>query len=433
MQKKNILSRAFKDGILLLMPFGVTLGLIYWAWSVLRAFIPDLSGILPSAFLEFPYMDKVLDFVYLLIIITMIIIVGMVASTFLGRFFSFLIEKILMSPTFIRPIYLTFKKIAESVFQQEDETFAKSISESILIPYPNADTLSIGFITSNNAKHLLGEEGENWITVYVPSAPVVSAGFYLIVKKSDTSICKLSSGLAMTTIISVGAAKGKTQEIDLKLIEEIQTKKNPNPLRMWFFSGLLFLVPITGTLGILSWGFNFLYDFITNITALLPHILPNVIPDQYYDIIINLSIMVILMIIIIIIGLLGESTFGSWIKNSAQRLFSYIPMINKVYEVVEQITRVFSPDPSKSNTFDKAVLVPFPTEYTYAVGFVTGNDSRYISGDRGSDMIPIFIPTTPIPTTGWFMTYSRDKLIHLDMPIEKAFGLVISGGILAED
>ena len=106
-------------------------------------------------------------------------------------------------------------------------------------------------------------------------------------------------------------------------------------------------------------------------------------------------------------------------------------MFNKVYGVVEQITRVFSPDPSKSSTFDRAVLVPFPTKYTYAVGFVTGKNGAYVTGD--SNTSPIFIPTTPIPTTGWFILINNDQIIPLDMTTDKAFGLVISGGILTDD
>ena len=386
MKKKHPITHAFKDGILLLLPFGITLGLVYWAWGLLRTFIPDLSGMLPKFIVEQPHINSILDILYLLCILLIIFIFGMLASTFLGRFFSFLIDGILMKPTFIRPIYTTFKKITESIFQQDNsDPLANGISESVIIPYPNEYSKSIAFITSTHAKHLLGEEeGEKWVTVYVPSAPVVSAGFYLLCKKENVTPCKLTSGQAMTTVISVGAVTMEENTIDgvqPPIVLEIPPKANI--CRVWFFNGVLLLTPISATIAILGWVFNHLYQFTTNISRLFPHILSTSIPDQYYELIINMIITLILIFIIIIIGLLGESVFGLWVKSLSHKLFNSIPMFNKVYSIVEQITGVFSPDPSKSSTFDRAVLVPFPTKYTYAVGFVTGEDGAYVTGKIG--------------------------------------------------
>ena len=429
-KKKHPITHAFKDGILLLLPFGVTLGLVYWAWGLLRNFIPDLSGMLPRFIVEQPNINSILDIFYLMCVLFIIFIFGMLASTFLGRFFSFLIDGILMKPTFVRPIYTTFKKITESIFQQDSaDPLAKGISESVMIPYPNEYSKSIAFVTSTHAKHILGEEeGDKWITVYVPSAPVVSAGFYLLCKKEDVTPCKLTSGQAMTTVISVGAV---SMEDDEQTPATLEIPQKANIFRVWFFNGILLLTPISATIAMLGWLFNHLYQFTTNISKLFPHILPASIPDQYYGLIINMIITLILLLIIIIIGLLGESVFGIWVKSISHKLFNSIPMFNKVYSVVEQITGVFSPDPSKSSTFDRAVLVPFPTKYTYAVGFITGEDGAYVTGT--SNTSPVFIPTTPIPTTGWFILVNNDKLIPLDMTTDKAFGLVISGGILTDD
>ncbi len=433
MKKRISITHAFKDGILLILPFGVTLGLVYWGWSLLRSFIPDLSSVIPVFILEQTYINSIVDLLYLLCIILIIFIFGMLASTFLGQFFSFLIDQILMKPTFIRPIYTTFKKITESIFQQDNsDNLTTGISESVMIPYPNEYSQSIAFITSTHARHLLGEEeGDNWITVYVPSAPVVSAGFFLLCKKDKVMPCKLSSGQAMTTVISVGSLQETSTNSPLPKTLDIPQKSNI--FRVWFLNGILLLTPISATIAILGWVFNHLYKFTTNISKLLPQILPSSIPDQYYGLIINIIITVILIIIIIIIGLLGESAFGLWIKSLSHKLFNNIPMFNKVYGVVEQITKVFSPDPSKSSTFDKAVLVPFPTQYTYAIGFITGKDSSYITDCTNKNISTVFIPTTPIPTTGWFVLVNTDKLIPLDISTDKAFGIVISGGILTDE
>ncbi len=435
-QHKNIFSNALKDGVFLLLPLGVTIGLIYWVWSILRGFVPDITPLLPREWVTNPYFFYFFDLLFFLVIIVIIILSGMIASTFLGRFFNFLIDKILLAPTFIRPIYTSFKKIAESIFQQEGaDPLAQGLSESILIPYPNETTYSIGFVTSTHAKHLLGdEEGDKWLTVYVPSAPVVSAGFYIVCKKEDTQVCKLPSGEAMTTIISVGATQNKKINLDNIDIHDLQKEtEKPNRLGLWFTNGLLFLTPLTATIAMLSWVFNYLYQFLMGITHLLPQILPSLIPAQHYDLIISASLMVIIAFVVMIIGFLGESAMGHWIKSLSHRFLNMIPMFKEVYGIVEQIVQVFSPDPSKNSTFDQAVLVPYPTKVTYAVGFVTGANGSTIKETDGHNFTPVFIPTTPIPTTGWFILAPKDQLIPLTLPVEKAFGLVISGGILADD
>ncbi|MGL4677478.1 MAG: DUF502 domain-containing protein [Brevinema sp.] len=434
MKKQFSPSHIFKDGIFLLLPVGLTIGVIYWGWSLLRGFIPDLSIILPKTITEQANFSQFLDLISLLFFISIITIFGMLASTFLGKFFLFLFDKILTGPTFIRPIYTTFKKITESIFKKEsDSPLSAGISESILIPYPNKDSQSIGFITSLHAKHLLGEEeGEKWLTVYVPSAPVISAGFYLLCRKEDTTPCKLDSSTAMTTIISVGAIQN-SKELSPSNPIKTPKEKYPNFLRIWFINGILLLTPIITTFYILGWIFNYLYTFVTKISQLLPNTLSINIPEPYNNILINIIIFLILIVIIMIIGLLGESTFGIWVKTLSTRIFHSIPMFNKVYSVIEQIVKVFSPDPSKNSTFDQAVLVPYPSDATYAVGFVTGANADYIRSDSDSKYRPVFIPTTPIPTTGWFIISEVEKIIPLDMSIEKAFALVISAGILTED
>lgn len=435
MKQKNVFYNALKDGVLLLLPFTITLGLIYWVWSFLRKLVPDVSAQLPVEWNLHPYLYNSFDLLFILFVIMIILFSGIIASTFLGKFLAFLVERLLGAPTFIRPIYTTFKKIAESVFQKEmDNPLTFGLSESILVPYPNHFTYSIGFITATHAKHLLGEEeGDKWLTVYIPSAPIVSAGFYIICKKEDTMICKLSSGKAMTTVISVGAIQNTlSEDIDIVNEEQVKKLKKPHILGIWFTNGLLFLTPLVATMAILMWVFNYLYQFLLGITDLLPDIFVSVIPAQYYQLIISSGLVVILIFIVMIIGFLGESAFGLWMKSFSNRIFNRIPMFKEIYGVVKQITQVFSPDPSKNSTFDQAVLIPYPTQHTYAVGFVTGSNSNLIKED-GDDFVPVFVPTTPIPTTGWFILVPRNQLIPLQMPVEKAFGLVISGGILTND
>jgi len=428
----NFFSRAIKDGFFLILPLGITIWIINWIWSFLMRFVPNLSIIIPNEWLSHNLYSSIVNLVFLLIVVIVIMFFGLIASTVLGKFFHFLIDKLLMAPTFIRPIYTTFKKVAEVLFQDNtNNSLSKGLSESILVPYPNIYSRSIGFITANHACHIFGkEEGEKWLTVYMPSAPLVSAGFYLICKKEDTSPCLLPSGSAMTAIISVGTSI-TDEENKITISKKPPTPKKYN-IKVWFFNGLLFLAPVVGTIAILSWIFRYLHKILVGLVNLFPPFFSYNIPQIYYEGLIIISLFIIILFIIMVIGFIGESAFGSWFKSITHKLFNIIPTFNTIYTTIKKITKVFSPDPSKNNKFSQAVLVPYPSEKTYAIGFVTGTDSTHIDKD-GINSIPVFIPTTPIPTTGWFISINKDQIIPLDIPIEKAFALVISSGILAED
>ncbi len=190
----------------------------------------------------------------------------------------------------------------------------------------------------------------------------------------------------------------------LKSVEDktlVNKDKKPNRFRQWFINGILFLLPITATAYALSWAFNIIYRFVRNISRFVPEISISNMPHPYYDIVLNLIIIAILSLIILFIGFIGQSALGTWFRNIVNRIFNSIPMINKVYSIIVQILKVFSPDPSKNNAFDKAVLIPFPTESSYAVAFVTGDSSSYIKTKGGDKDSLVFVPTTPIPTTGF--------------------------------
>ncbi|MGL4367298.1 MAG: DUF502 domain-containing protein [Brevinemataceae bacterium] len=431
MKTKNIFSSAFKDGILLILPFGITIGLIVWIWSFLKAYIPNVTIFLPSALTSYKYFSYITDIVSLMIVLFGITFSGMIASTFLGKFFLLLIDRILMAPTFINPLYKTFKKIAELIFQN-DPSVTNTFSKSILVPYPNEYSKSIGFITSNHARHIFNsDEGNNWITVYLPSAPLVSAGFFLLCRKEDTEPCLLKSGNAMSTVISIGVVQ-HDESANSQLNIEPSTENKVNYLTKSFFNGILILGPLVATISIIAWVAQKLYGILSSVIKVFPPIFTDIIPLHWYDLLFSSVLMIIIILLIILLGLLGESAIGLWFRSISHRLLNAIPMFNSIYNNVNKIIKVFFPDPSQTNKFNQAVLVPYPTEKTLAVGFVTGKDSSQII-DPGHDFVPVFIPTTPIPTTGWFINISKDKIIPLDMSIDKAFALVISSGILVEE
>ncbi|MGL4394698.1 MAG: DUF502 domain-containing protein [Brevinema sp.] len=437
MKKSRSFSTSFKEGIFFIIPVGVTFWLINWAWNFLRNLVPSsLYKKFPDTWTSFPYFEGLFDLAFLMIVIILITFSGMIASTVIGRFMHGLTEKVLTKPTLIRPIYQTFKKVSEMIFSNKDEDdFSKNLSQSIIVPYPNADTKSIGFVTADNANIFLGpEKGKDWLTVYVPSAPLVSAGFFLLCRKDDTDICLLPSGLAMTTIISVGTNSADAQPPQIESSEQDPAPKvvsKRSILSTWFLNGIVFLTPVIGTLSILVYLFDYLYTALQSISVHFPYF-SSTIPEQLQDIAFNVVLFIVIMLGIAFLGFLGESAIGYGLKRIINKIFSSIPMLNSVYEIVTKLTEMFSPNSTQENKFNQAVLVPYPTKNTYAIGFVIGNHTNHIKKSDIDD-IPVFIPTTPIPTTGWFVFVDRQDVIPLNMPIEKAFALVISAGILTEE
>lgn len=437
-KKSHIVTTAFKEGIFLILPVGLTLWVINWCWNFLKDFVPsNITDFMPSSWNNIPYSIFLFDLMFLSITVMIIVFFGMIASTFLGKFVSHITEKILTAPTLIRPIYQTFKKVSEMIFsRKEDNDISKKLSQPIIVPYPNEKSKSIGFITADNANIFLGKEkGQDWITVYVPSAPLISAGFFLLCRKEDTEKCFLSASQAMTSIISVGTATASdaiTFKTSEESLEEKQNSKKINLFRIWFLNGLLFITPVVGTLSILVWVFKYLYLYFTSINNLFSPIFSSEFPIFYQELIINVILLIIMLVVITLLGFIGQTAIGYGMKKVINKIFNSIPMLNYVYNIITKITEMFSPDPSKNQKFNQAVLVPYPTSKTYAIGFITGKNASAIK-QSGTDEIPVFIPTTPIPTTGWFVFAHKDQLIPLEMPIEKAFGLVISAGILSQE
>ncbi|MGL4388757.1 MAG: DUF502 domain-containing protein [Brevinema sp.] len=432
MKKYHNFSTLFKEGIFLILPLGLTFWVINWVWSFLRNLIPNsLMKFFPEAWQALSYFNILFDLIFLLIVLLLIIFFGMIASTVLGKFVHMLTEKILTMPTMIRPIYQTFKKVSAVIFSNgEKDDFSKRLSQSIIVPYPNTQTKSIGFITANNANIFLGpEKGKEWLTVYLPSAPLVSAGFFLLCRKDDTDVCLLASAQAMTTIISVGTNTTETINLDTSKNSGIPRKKNL--IRTWFLNGIVFVTPFIGTISILSWIFRSLYTIMRVISIHFPYF-STTIPVIYQDFLFNIFLMIVMFLGICMLGFLGESAIGFGFRKMLHKIFESIPMLSSVYKIINKITEIFSSDQTKENKFNQAVLIPYPTQKTYAIGFVTGENTAHIQKSN-SHQVPVFIPTTPIPTTGWFVFTDQKNIIPLNMSIEKAFALVISAGILTDE
>ena len=186
-------------------------------------------------------------------------------------------------------------------------------------------------------------------------------------------------------------------------------------LRNYFLAGIVVLVPIGFTL--------YLTIFLIKISS---NILPNEInPNNYLPFSIPGLEILLSVIIIIIVGGISLSFFGKRIVSLINDIFKKIPILRTIYSAIGQMTQSFT---STGKDKKSIVLVEYPKKGSWAVGFATKENDGEISKKVNKQMINVFVPTTPNPTSGFLLMYPKDEVIYLDMSFEEASKFIVSAG-----
>ena len=186
-------------------------------------------------------------------------------------------------------------------------------------------------------------------------------------------------------------------------------------LRNYFLAGIVVLVPIGFTL--------YLTIFLIKISSKL---LPNEInPNNYLPFSIPGLEILLSVIIIIIVGGISLSFFGKRIVSLINDIFKKIPILRTIYSAIGQMTQSFT---STGKDKKSVVLVEYPKKGSWAVGFATKENDGEISKKVNKQMINVFVPTTPNPTSGFLLMYPKDEVIYLDMSFEEASKFIVSAG-----
>ena len=186
-------------------------------------------------------------------------------------------------------------------------------------------------------------------------------------------------------------------------------------LRNYFLAGIVVLVPIGFTL--------YLTIFLIKISSKL---LPNEInPNNYLPFSIPGLEILLSVILIIIVGGISLSFFGKRIVSLINDIFKKIPILRTIYSAIGQMTQSFT---STGKDKKSVVLVEYPKKGSWAVGFATKENEGEISKKVNKQMINVFVPTTPNPTSGFLLMYPKDEVIYLDMSFEEASKFIVSAG-----
>lgn len=205
-------------------------------------------------------------------------------------------------------------------------------------------------------------------------------------------------------------------------------------MKKYFLAGLVTLLPLAVTFWVLSLVVNFLTkpfagavsSFFTNQTAFSQYM-----PQQAVHPISQILVLLGLFFFTLLLGFVARRLFFSQLLRLGDRLLHKIPLVNKVYKTSKEIVQ--SLFDAKNGSFQQVVLLPFPYKEAYCLGLISNGSPTTCSDSVGMELISVFIPTTPNPTTGYLVLCRKADLIYLDMKSEAAIKYVVSCAVILPD
>ena len=194
-------------------------------------------------------------------------------------------------------------------------------------------------------------------------------------------------------------------------------------------AGLLVVIPLATTIWLATTVSRFVLAFLTSIPKQFnPFNTLNPVLQE----LINLGLGLLVPLLgILLIGLMARNIVGRWLLEFGEGTLLRIPVAGAVYKTLKQLLETFLQ--SNSSRFRRVVLLEYPREGLYALGFVTGVLGGSLQSGFDETMLSVFIPTAPNPTTGWYAVVPERTVKDLDLSVEDAFRTIISAGIVSPD
>jgi uncharacterized membrane protein len=196
------------------------------------------------------------------------------------------------------------------------------------------------------------------------------------------------------------------------------------PLKKYLLAGLLVWTPLAITVWVLTWLVAVMDGmFINTVSSVVSHDTLAELRD-----ITGLG-MVLVFLGLLITGALVSNVAGRWWVKQWDKLFTHIPIVKSIYTSVKKVSdTLFS---SNGNAFRQALLVQYPREGVWTIAFQTGSPSGEIADKLPGDYVSVYVPTTPNPTSGFFLVVPRSEVKELDLSVDEALTYVISMGAVS--
>lgn len=190
-----------------------------------------------------------------------------------------------------------------------------------------------------------------------------------------------------------------------------------------FFTGVIVALPIVATFLAVSWIITKIDD---NVFRIIPDSLN---PETYLGVAIPGLGLIISIILLFLLGIIASNFLGRSVIKSGEKLLDRVPIVSPVYNALKQIVQTVAAQ--KDRAFRDVCLIEYPKKDVWAIGFVTADLSGKPAEALGEDMVCVFVPTTPNPTSGFLLFVKKDSIQILDMTPEEGAKMIISGGMVS--
>src|SRR5512133_2787048 len=192
-------------------------------------------------------------------------------------------------------------------------------------------------------------------------------------------------------------------------------------LRNYLIAGLLIWIPIMVTV----WVIRFLSSILDQSLVLLPPSWrPEALVGQYVP---GVGI-VLSFLVLLVTGVVVRNLFGGQIVEGFENLVRRIPVIGAVYGGAKTFSETVLTD--KGTSFKQVVMVEFPRKGAWSIGFLMSENFEEVRGRTGRDMVQVFVPTTPNPTTGFLIAVDRTEVMFMDVTVDDAFKMIFTLGVI---
>lgn len=202
-------------------------------------------------------------------------------------------------------------------------------------------------------------------------------------------------------------------------------------VRNSFITGLFFVAPLAVTLFVLQFAFEWVTTTIRPVVRQVQPILATTL-NYSGDLVLAAQVFsaVLIALAITLVGYLASKSIGQRLFGGFERGVRLIPLVRTIYFGVRQVSESLT---ESTESYDRVVLVEYPRERHWMLGFVTNESPRRIEQAAGEDLFTVFVPHSPNPTVGKLMMVPEDRLWDIDMSVRRGFRIIVTTGLSAED